>query len=131
MFTHLGCANFLLFELQAKAAPSISACGAEATALIRLVAGEVMSYRQLRWEMHSHSVAVPCRPAPRAAVRLMSRAARSAWGDRDDSPVSREARRVAQQAYNEAQREVAFAKRQLARAEEEVRRPRYSKNLVL
>ena len=65
--------------------------------------------------------AVPCRPAPRAAVRLTSRAARSAWGDRDDSPVSREARRVAQQAYTEAQREVAFAKQQLARAEEEAR----------
>ena len=52
-------------------------------------------------------------------MRLTSRAARSAWGDRDDSPVSREARRVAEQAYTEAQREVAFAKQQLARAEEE------------
>ncbi|KAK9831496.1 hypothetical protein WJX81_002794 [Elliptochloris bilobata] len=57
----------------------------------------------------------------RAPLRATGRSARSAWGDRDDSPVAREARRVAQQAYAEAEREVVFAKRQLARAEEEAR----------
>ena len=39
-------------------------------------------------------------------MRSVSRAPSRAWGDRDDSPVAREARRVAEQAFNEAEREV-------------------------
>lgn len=39
-------------------------------------------------------------------MRSASRAPSRAWGDRDDSPVAREARRVAEQAFNEAEREV-------------------------
>lgn len=55
-----------------------------------------------------------CRPsALRAAPRCASRAARSAWGDRDDR-VGAEARRLAERATAEAEREVRGQLRVLA-----------------